>query len=203
MYLRARRQTFSKILHMLTSYSKCTGSLTFENFFKVETADGGEALFPYQAVSAVAEFAQDSPIVASGLLFTAPAGGQYPLNSAYVMAVADPAHFPIAWREPDGSAIKVVAPNDGAFSPGPGAVLVKRVGGEEDVYAYQSLKSDPASPDTGPAGLVLTAANGTRFPRQGAFAVCVCVCVCVCYLCVCLFVCITHTHTHTHTNTHT
>ena len=95
----------------------------------METADGGEALFPYQAVSAVAEFAQDSPIVASGLLFTAPAGGQYPLNAAYVMAVADPAHFPIAWRKPDGSAIKVVAPNDGAFTPGPGAVLVKRVGG--------------------------------------------------------------------------
>jgi len=137
---------------------------------EVETADGGEGLFPYQAVSAVAEFAKDSPIVASGLLFTAPAGGQYPLNAAYVMAVADPAHFPIAWREADGSAIKVVAPNDGTFGPGPGAVLVKRVGGEEDVYAYQSLKSDPASPHTGPAGLLLTAANGTRFPRQGAFA---------------------------------
>jgi hypothetical protein len=37
-------------------------------------------------------------------------------------------------------AIKIIAPNDGTFRPGPGAVLVKRVGGEEDVYAYKSLQ---------------------------------------------------------------
>ena len=137
---------------------------------EIETADGGEALFPYQQVSAVAEFAAHSNIVASGLLFIAPSGGQYPLNAAYVMAVADPAHFPVAWRDDDGSAIKVVAPNDGTFEPGPGAILVKRVGGEEDVYAYSSLKFDKASPQRGPAGLLLMAANGTRFPRQAAFA---------------------------------
>jgi hypothetical protein len=65
---------------------------------------------------------------------------QYPLNAAYVMAVADPAHFPIAWRDPNGLAVKIIAPNDGTFRPGPGAVLVKRVGGEEDVYAYKSLQ---------------------------------------------------------------
>ena len=137
---------------------------------EVETADGGEALFPYQQVSAVAEFAEHSSIVASGLLFIAPAGGQYPLNAAYVMAVADPAHFPVGWRDSDGTAIKVVAPNDGTFRPGAGAVLIKRVGGEEDVYAYSSLKFEKASLKTGPAGLVLSAANGTVFPRQGAFA---------------------------------
>ena len=138
---------------------------------EVETADGGEALFPYQQVTAVtAEYGERSETVGSGLVFTAPAGGQYPLNAAYVMCVDDPAHLPIVWRDAAGSAIKVLAPNDGTFSPGAGAVWIKRGGGEEDCYAYSSVRAEPASEQTGPGGLLLTAPNGTVYPRQGAFA---------------------------------
>ena len=137
---------------------------------RVETADGGKAVLPYRQVSAAAEFAAHGRLVTSGLVFDAPVGDSFPLNAAYVSAVADPAHFPIAWRARNGSAIKVLAPNTGTFSSEGGAVLIKHVDGEEDTYAYKSVRFEESSERTGPAGLLLTAAAGTVFPEHGSFA---------------------------------
>ena len=121
----------------------------------VQVADGSDVVAHYDRAAALPASA-----AAGGMLLTA-APGTFPPDAAFVKPTG-PGVFSVAAVAADHKALRVSAPDDGTFAPGPAAVaLLFEEGGEDAKVAavqidvpYSRMDSVPAAGDM-PPGLVL------------------------------------------------
>jgi hypothetical protein len=102
--------------------------------------------------------------------FTAPVTGSFPLDATTVFPLphGQAARFPVLARAEGGVTLRVLAPNDGLFPAGGGAVRVEDAVGVVATFRYGSAHAAEDN-EGGGGGLLLTAIAGESFPHDASF----------------------------------